>query len=280
MKGFIMQKDFYFLSPVEVVKVTSNNLEEVAEWCGGSVLETESRRQKGKMDQYVHVPTPEGTKISWAFPGMFITKRLVNTMKNELRETYAVFRRDYFDKNYFATIEAAVDKTWERAERERNRPKKVEVVVSNNVGEALVEAQKRIKDLEAKLDAAREEESEVELTEVLPGFPAHVHSITQTPTPMKMTGKVKKVQPTDAEVEEAKKVDEESLHDGADPFPEGCPEWKHLHVIADGCDKHDCTTDRYVDGLHIFTDVYAYCEPENKPVITPNPQFDANTTTG
>jgi hypothetical protein len=159
-----MNKEFYFLSPVEVVKVTSQNLEEVAEWCGGSVQETESRRVPGRMDKYVLVPTPKDSNISWAFPGMFITKRLVVTVKDEIRETYAVFRRDYFEKNYFSTPKDAADKTWERQLEEKNNPKKKDVKVSSNVGEALVEAQQRVKELEEELAAKSEPETvEVEV---------------------------------------------------------------------------------------------------------------------
>lgn len=120
-----MQKQFYFLSPVEVVKVTAQNLEEAAEWCGGQVAQTESRRRPGTMDSYVWVPTPKaaekGGGISWAFPGMYITKRLVITMKDEIRVTYAVFRKDYFDKNYFDTPIAAVDATWEKAAKKQKK---------------------------------------------------------------------------------------------------------------------------------------------------------------
>lgn len=135
-----MNKQFYFLSPVDVMKVTSHNLEEVAEWCGGSVQETESRRVAGRMDKYVLVPTPKNDKnISWAFPGMFVTKRLVVTVKDELRATYAVFRRDYFEKNYFETPKLAADATWEREAVEKSRPAPVKVV--NNVGEALLKEQ-------------------------------------------------------------------------------------------------------------------------------------------
>lgn len=120
-----MQKQFFFLSPVEVVKVTSQNLEEVAEWCGGKIATAESRRTPGKMDPYVWVPTPKGSNISWAFPGMFITKRIVVTMKNELRTTYSVFRKDYFDKNYFDAPLQAVDQTWERYYKEQKEEKAV-----------------------------------------------------------------------------------------------------------------------------------------------------------
>ena len=109
-----MHKQFYYLSPVEVVKVNSQNLEEVAEWCGGRVAQAESKKIEGRIDRYVWVPTPKGSKISWAFPGMFVTKRLVVTVKGELRETWSVFRKDYFEKNYFTTSDFAVDRTWER----------------------------------------------------------------------------------------------------------------------------------------------------------------------
>lgn len=116
-----MQKQFYFLSPVEVVKVTLQNLHEVAEWCGGKVASTESRRVPGRMDSYVWVPTPKGTAISWAFPGMFVTKRLVRTVKDELRVTYAVFRKDYFEKNYFDSPLAAVEQTWEKGQKKSEK---------------------------------------------------------------------------------------------------------------------------------------------------------------
>lgn len=119
-----MQKQFYFLSPVEVVKVTLQNLNEVAEWCGGKVASTESRRVPGRMDSYVWVPTPKGTAISWAFPGMFVTKRLVRTVKDELRVTYAVFRKDYFEKNYFDSPLAAVEQTWEKGNKKKSENKK------------------------------------------------------------------------------------------------------------------------------------------------------------
>jgi hypothetical protein len=119
-----MQKQFYFLSPVEVVKVTLQNLHEVAEWCGGKVASTESRRVPGRMDSYVWVPTPKGTAISWAFPGMFVTKRLVRTVKNdELRVTYAVFRKDYFEKNYFDSPLEAVDETWGKQKSKKSKDK-------------------------------------------------------------------------------------------------------------------------------------------------------------
>ena len=159
-----MHKQFYFLSPVEVVKVTSQNLEEVAKWCGGSIHQTESRRVPGRMDSYVLVPTPSEKHISWAFPGMFITKRLVVTVKDELRETFAVFRRDYFEKNYFDTPKDAADKTWERQAGESTnvkvKQKNGDVHVTVNVGEALKAAQDKVAELEAALEA-KEDQGEI-----------------------------------------------------------------------------------------------------------------------
>lgn len=155
-----MQTQFYFLSPVEVVKVTSNNLEEVAKWCGGKVAETESRRVKGRMDKYVWVPTPKGNNISWAFPGMFITKRLVVTLKDEFKTTFSVFKREYFGKNYFESPEVAVDQTWEAQQREAEKPKptapkrRPEVVVNVNVGDALSKALDKNNDFADALDKA------------------------------------------------------------------------------------------------------------------------------
>jgi len=116
-----LQTNFYFLSPVEVVRVTPKNLEEVAEWCGGKVAETESRRVEGRMDKYVWVPTPKGSAISWAFPGMFITKRVVITENDELKVTYSVFRKAYFKANYFQSPDIAVEATWDRQQREAGK---------------------------------------------------------------------------------------------------------------------------------------------------------------
>lgn len=111
--------NFFFTSPVEVVRVTPKNLEEVAKWCGGKVARVESRKVKGRVDSYVWVPTPDGSKISWAFPGMYISKRLAVNEQNELKETYSVFRKDYFAKNYFESPSVALEETWGRAEKER-----------------------------------------------------------------------------------------------------------------------------------------------------------------
>lgn len=117
-----MKTDFFFLSPVQAVKVTPQNLEEVAEWCGGRVAETDSRRVAGRKDKYVWVPTPKGSAISWAFPGMFVTRRVVMTVDGKFKETWAVFRRDYFEKNYFETVNAAVDETWEKFLKHNHEP--------------------------------------------------------------------------------------------------------------------------------------------------------------
>lgn len=114
-----LNNKFFFLSPVEVVKVTPKNMQEVAEWCGGTIAKTESRHVKGRVDSYVQVPTPKGAAISWAFTGMYVTKRLAVTEKNELKATYSVFRKDYFSKNYFSDVKDAVDQTWERHEQEK-----------------------------------------------------------------------------------------------------------------------------------------------------------------
>ena len=108
----MLEKKFAFLAPVEVVEVTKENLEEVAQWCGGVIGEAASTRVKGQMDPYVWVPTPPNTKLSNAFPGMFISKRLVRTYRNELQITYSVLKADYMKKNYFDTPIEAVDRTW------------------------------------------------------------------------------------------------------------------------------------------------------------------------
>lgn len=126
-----MEKQFFHLSPVEVVEVTKQNLEEVAEWCGGQVAETASRRKEGRMDKYVWVPTPKGNGISWAFPGMYVTKRIVVTQKGEFQATWAVFRRDYFLKNYFEDSDKAMRMTWAKSDGVKIDPKPVQAPVIN-----------------------------------------------------------------------------------------------------------------------------------------------------
>lgn len=117
-----LNEQFAFLSPVQYVKVTKQNLEEVAEWCGGKVAKIESRRKPGQMDDYVWVPTPDENKTSSAFPGYYVTKRIVMTAHNELKVTWAVFAGRYFEKNYFDSPLAAVDATWAKKEPKVAKP--------------------------------------------------------------------------------------------------------------------------------------------------------------
>lgn len=155
-----MQTQFFQLSPVEVVKVTSGNMAEVAEWCGGEVRETESRRVKDRMDKYVYVPTPKGNGIAMAFPGMFITKRLAITQKDETKATFSVFRRDYFDKNYFQSPEEAFDKTWGREGKPNPAPQPTTVInVFTSESENLTEVAGTVK--AALIDAGISNEVEV-----------------------------------------------------------------------------------------------------------------------
>lgn len=115
-----MQKQFYFLSPIEAVKVTAENLQEVADWCGGKVVSIESKKTPGTMDQYVWVPVPnKGSYLSDAYPGMWVTRRLVIGHKEELRVSWAVMRQDHFRRNYFETPLDSTVKTWEREVAER-----------------------------------------------------------------------------------------------------------------------------------------------------------------
>jgi hypothetical protein len=70
---------------------------------------------------------------------MYITKRLVVTEKDTLKSTFSVFRRDYFEKNTFKTLDEASEATWIRAEKERieaSRP----TAVASAMGEALTKA--------------------------------------------------------------------------------------------------------------------------------------------
>lgn len=96
-----MEALLYFGPPIEAVQVNSSNLAEVAEWCGGKVAAWESKDEAGKFYNYVWVPTPRGTKISWAYPGMYVVKRKATNSKGSVKTTLAVFHKEYFEKNFF-----------------------------------------------------------------------------------------------------------------------------------------------------------------------------------
>ena len=100
-----MQTTYQYSAPVETVRVTKENINEVAEWCGGSIV------TKGDKTA-VLVPTSKNAKISLAFPTMFVTKRIVSTSRKGFVVTFAVFRKEYFAKNYFQDPTMALDKTW------------------------------------------------------------------------------------------------------------------------------------------------------------------------
>jgi len=233
-----MKQDFFFLSPVLVVKVTNQNLDEVAEWCGGEVGETESRRKQGAMDKYVWVPTPKGNQTSWAFPGMFVTKRLVITMQGKLKATWAVFRRDYFEKNYFDSPEAATAATWER-EHDEAAHLKEPVTVNVSVGDAMHDALAEIRKIAAASGAnvtinVVEEESTEEIQ--TPG--TEVQQVDGFPTP-----------------------NSENFAEGDENQPELPIEteeipalFEHNHMLSERCDEAGCGADRYIDGEHFFTD--------------------------
>lgn len=149
-------KKFYFMSPVQVVKVTTHNIEQAAEWCGGVIKTTESRRNPGRTDKYIDVPVPKGAALVMAFPGMFITKRVVITLENEIKVTYGVFRKDFFEKNYWAEPLEAVDACWVRLANEEIKPEvdkttgkstavlNVHVANPGQVGQALEAARQKL----------------------------------------------------------------------------------------------------------------------------------------
>ena len=220
-----MKQDFFFLSPVLVMKVTNQNLDEVAEWCGGIVQETESRRVQGRMDKYVLVPTPKESKVSWAFPGMFVTKRLVITMQGKLKATWAVFRRDYFEKNYFETVEAASDATWEREHDEKNLVKEP-VTVNVSVGEAMHDAT-----LAKIQEIARQAGGNITINVNQEQPFSHKEEIATPGTEIQHV--------SEEFTPDEQKIQETLVHD---------------HLASERCDESGCDTERYVDGIHVFTD--------------------------
>lgn len=107
-----MEKMLFFPPPVEAVKVTTANLEEIADWCNGRVCKTERKTEPGSYDTYVWVPTPKGASVFAAYPGMYVTKRVAVNTKGNLKVSWAVFHRDYFDKNYFQNPVVAIAQVW------------------------------------------------------------------------------------------------------------------------------------------------------------------------
>jgi hypothetical protein len=96
-----MESSLYFGPPVEAVQVTTSNMEEVAEWCGGRIASWEKKAQPGREFKYIWVPVPRGTKVYWAYPGMWVVKRKATNSMGVVKTTLAVFHREYFEKNFF-----------------------------------------------------------------------------------------------------------------------------------------------------------------------------------
>jgi hypothetical protein len=105
-----MDKQMFFTTPVEAVRVTTANLEEVAKWCGGRVFKSERKDNPGVYDSYIWVPTPKGKNYNTAYPGSYVTRRVTINSSGVAKEQWAVFRRDYFDQNYFVNPQEATSK--------------------------------------------------------------------------------------------------------------------------------------------------------------------------
>ncbi|RTL03855.1 hypothetical protein EKK58_11815 [Candidatus Dependentiae bacterium] len=91
----------FYMAPVDAVRVTKTNMAEVAAWCGGEVQTLESNTHPGQLVEYVLVPSKNKTRFrTHAFPGMYISRRFVALPNQKKRATYAVFKQDYFEKNF------------------------------------------------------------------------------------------------------------------------------------------------------------------------------------
>lgn len=97
-----METSLYFGPPVEAVQVSAANMDEVAQWCGGKIATWEKKAQPGRIFTYIWVPVPKGTKVYWAYPGMWIVKRKATNSMGAMKTTWAVFHKEYFEKNFFA----------------------------------------------------------------------------------------------------------------------------------------------------------------------------------
>lgn len=213
----------YFTSPVEAVKVTAENMEEVAAWCGGTVA-TETNKTTGKEDPYVWVPTPEGSRISWAFKNMWITRRCVISMRGEIKFTYSVFRVDYFRKNYFETVQAAVDATWEKESRQRQNKKR------KGKKPAAVKQELRDIDKQAEEAIAGLQETVLRMADIL-SIPRELITSDAHETML------------DAAMRQPAFVEPAETH-------------VHQHAVTETCDENNCPIERYSgpSTVQVFSD--------------------------
>lgn len=83
---------------VEAVRVTWENMEQVAEWCSGEIVVPEKPQGKGRDLTYIQVPvySPADERQSRAFPGDFV---LLQNGSN----SFKVYTAKAFNKNFVKT---------------------------------------------------------------------------------------------------------------------------------------------------------------------------------
>lgn len=77
---------------VNAIQVTPTNMEEVAKWCGGKILEDPNKgEQMSRKYIYVNTPNPPSERQKHAYLGDWVLK---------LNKNFKVFTKSAFDKNF------------------------------------------------------------------------------------------------------------------------------------------------------------------------------------
>ena len=94
-----MHKPLY----VEAVQVTSQNMVEVAEWCGGTVQTSEEKRPR----KYILVATvrPMQERQTWAFAGNWVLKT---------PQGYKIYTNNSFMNGFIKVVEENIEFKMER----------------------------------------------------------------------------------------------------------------------------------------------------------------------
>lgn len=92
-----MQTEKYIRRIFEItaVRVTEENMQEIADWCGGTITTNENSSQKEKHIKVTVLPAPPTERLSMAFVGDWV----LNTPRG-----YKVYTDSAFAKNFTQSL--------------------------------------------------------------------------------------------------------------------------------------------------------------------------------
>lgn len=241
--------------PVQAARVTPQNIEELAEACGGKIMHDGEKEGNFSRDYIkVLVQYPKNDRQTQAHVGDWLVKQGRN---------YKV----YLDKAFRATFEfpngeslpggnqqrrnnQGQQKQRHRGPSPANMPKKV---LKAEAGPELTSVPEGTPATSADLDGDKQvvEETFQDVVETSPEVVSNgFDEINQ-----EIRDKINV---------EFDKVDEQTLEGEGLPMPS--PSVQHAHASAEPCDEDVCP-DRYVDGEHIFTDRTILATPEGNTEV-------------